>query len=195
MRNVGVLIGVVSLGLNLAVLAADKPADPPTSSRTGRDARVRERLQNMSPEEREQMRQKWQSMSDEERAKYRAEIRKRLGGERPSPEAVQQRRTFAEQVASLKRQHQAEIGELQAIRRLAVKEKAKETLQALEKLIARREQEHQKRLAGLQQRLQRIDAVRKGPADTGRRPRTRDGDRTPADRGARTKQDRGREKP
>ena len=195
MRNVGLLIGVVSLVLDLAALAAEKPANERVQSQTSRDQRLRGRLQDMSPEEREQMRQKWQSMSEEERAKYRAEIRKRLGGERPSPEAVQQRRTFAEQVASLKRQHQAEIGELQAIRRLAVKEKAKETLQALEKLIARREQEHQKRLTGLQQRLQRIDAARKVPGDAGQRARTRDGARPPVDREARTKSKRVREKP
>ena len=195
MRNIGLLIGVVSLGLNLAVLAAEKPANERVQPRASRDQRTRERLQDMSPEEREQMRRRWQSMSEEERAKYRAEIRARLGGERPSPEAVQQQRTLTAQIDAFKRQHEAEIGELQAIRRLAVKEKAKETLQALEKLIARREREHQRRLEGLQQRLQRIQAARKTLGDTGQRTRTRDGDRPPADREARTRQDRPRERP
>lgn len=194
MRKVGLLIGVVSLGLNLAVLAAEKPENEQVQSPASRDQRIRGRLQDMSPEEREQMRQKWQSMSEEERAKYRAEMRERLGGDRPSPEAVQQQRTLTEQIDGFKREYQAEIGELQAIRRLAVKEKAKETLQALEKLIARREQEHQRRLEGLQQRLQRIEAARKGPGDTGQRAPTRDGDRPAAERKARTEQQRTRER-
>ena len=53
MRNIGLLIGVVSLGLNLAVLAAEKPANERVQPRASRDQRTRERLQDMSPEERD----------------------------------------------------------------------------------------------------------------------------------------------
>jgi hypothetical protein len=101
-------------------------------------------------------------MSEEEKAQYRAKLREQFGGGRPGPLAAQQQSALAEQIATLKQQHKLSVGELQSIRQLALKEKATQTAQALEKLIAKQEDEHQKRLKGLEQRLQRMQAARSG---------------------------------
>jgi len=66
---------------------------------------------------------------------------------------VQPPKTLANQVAQLKQEQQAAINELQEIKKLATEEKAAKTVAALDKLIARRNQEFQKRIDPLQKRL------------------------------------------
>jgi len=71
-------------------------------------------------------------------------------------------KTLANQIAQLKQEHQAAINELEEIRKLASAEKATKTLGALDKLITRRNQEFQKRVNPLQQRLNKLEAQGKG---------------------------------
>jgi hypothetical protein len=70
-----------------------------------------------------------------------------------------------EQLAALKQEHQATVTELQGIKQLATKEKATETAAALDKLIARHEQEYQKKIEPLQQQLKKLEAAQKQSAD------------------------------
>jgi uncharacterized membrane protein YccC len=78
------------------------------------------------------------------------------GDQAQSPKAL------ANQIAQLKQEHQAAINELEEIRKLANEEKATKTLGALDKLIARRNQEFQKRVNPLQQRLNKLEGRAKG---------------------------------
>ena len=63
---------------------------------------------------------------------------------------AQSSQALADQIAQVKQQHQAELNELQEIRKLANEEKATKTLGALDKLIARRHLEFQQRLQKLE---------------------------------------------
>ncbi len=89
-------------------------------------------------------------------------------GGRTSPEGktvrgaeLQASKTLANQIAQFKQEHQAAINELEEIKRLAGEEKATKTLGAVEKLITRRNQEFQKRIEPLQQRLDRLQGKTK----------------------------------
>jgi Skp family chaperone for outer membrane proteins len=75
-----------------------------------------------------------------------------------------QQKMLTEQLTSLQKEHQAAIGELQGIKALADKEKATETAAALGKLIAKHEQEHQKKIEPLQQQLKKVEAAQKDAA-------------------------------
>ena len=169
----------------------------------GREGRTTPR--DVSPEERARMRERWQNMSEEEREKARAQMRQRFGGRgrrlgredqlkaikviekqlaklKAGIEAMGERRSFRDlseeertklrerfaksreerqtatktiiaQIAMLQGQRQpaegeelvtVNTGELKAIRELAVKEKAKETAQRLERLIAGRRARRQR---------------------------------------------------
>jgi hypothetical protein len=89
-------------------------------------------------------------------------------GQRPSSKGktvrgteAQSSQALADQIAQVKQQHQAELNELQEIRKLANEEKATKTLGALDKLIGRRNLEFEKTIGPLQQKL---NALRKpGP--------------------------------
>jgi hypothetical protein len=153
-------VAVCVLLLCLSVFARETPAGGQTQSQTRRAGQAREQSQNLSPEERAKLREKRGTMSDEERAQARAKTREQLAGNRPGAVAGQPR-SAAEQVAALKQEHQAVMVELQTIRQLAAKEKAAETGKALDGLIARHQQEYQKRLQQMEQRLQRVQAAQK----------------------------------
>jgi hypothetical protein len=160
MKKITLLIVVIAtLLLSTAVFAEEKPATEQVQSSTGQAERPRERLQNLTPEERAKLREKWQTMSEEERAQLKAKLRERAGAERPGPGAAQ--KVFADELVAFKRQHERTRGELQSIKQLAVKEKATETAKALEKLMARNEADYQKRLKQLEQRQQRLQAAQK----------------------------------
>lgn len=156
--------GVAALCILLwcsAVLAEEKSAGGQTQTRGVE--RARGQAQNLSPEERAKLREKWATMSPEERAQARTQMREQLAGNRPGAEAVRQN-SAAEQIATLKQEHQAVMTDLQSIRQLAAKEKATETTKALDGLIARHQQEYQKRLQQMEQRLQRIQAAQERDA-------------------------------
>ena len=128
----------------------------------------RARFQNLSEEERAKMRERFQNMSEEERKEFRARMRERFGSTTPPTRPGPSPRMAEEQIEKLKQKHQESIGELKAIRELAVKEKAKKTAARLEKLIARRQQEFEETLQALEQRRQRSERVRR--ERPGRRP-------------------------
>jgi hypothetical protein len=75
-----------------------------------------------------------------------------------------QQKTLNEQLASAQKEHQAAIAELQAIKTLAVKEKATETAAALDKLMAKHNQEFQKKVEPWQQQLKKFEAAQKDAA-------------------------------
>ncbi|MCX5644769.1 MAG: hypothetical protein NTZ17_08790 [Phycisphaerae bacterium] len=87
----------------------------------------------------------------------------RVRGQARMDPAAQQK-VLTEQLAALQKEHQAAIGELQGIKTLADKEKATETAAALGKLIAKHEQEHQKKIEPLQQQLKKLEAAQKDAA-------------------------------
>jgi hypothetical protein len=90
----------------------------------------------------------------EAKAKARSQARGRM-------DPAAQKKMVTDQLAALKTEHQAAQGELQAIKQLAVKEKATETAAALDKLMARHEQAYQKKIEPLQQRLKRLEGGQK----------------------------------
>ena len=73
--------------------------------------------------------------------------------DRARSDEAQSPKALASQIAQLKQEHQVAINELQEIRKVAKEEKATKTLGAVDKLIARRNQELRKRLEPLQKRL------------------------------------------
>ncbi len=68
------------------------------------------------------------------------------------------------QIAQLKQEHQTAINELEELKRLASEEKATKTLGAVEKLIARRNQEFQQRLKRLEAQMKSGDETKNGNA-------------------------------
>lgn len=114
----------------------------------------------LTPEERAKLREKRQSMTDEEREQLRSKIRERSS--RPGPEAALQQKVLTDEINAFKQQYQVNKGELESIKQLAVKEKAAETIKALDKLMARNEEQYQRRLKLLEQRLERFQAAQKG---------------------------------
>jgi hypothetical protein len=115
---------------------------------------------NLTAEEKAKLREKRQNMTNEEREQLRNKIRERSG--RPSPEATLQQKVLADEITTFKQQHQVTRGELESIMQLAIKEKATDTTRALERLIARNEQQYERRLKVLEQRLARFQAAQKG---------------------------------
>jgi hypothetical protein len=119
---------IVSIGIVLAVLIAafsygvltdkafgqdeETPAQKMHRERREQAESMREKYQNMTPEEREkfrteirQRRRQWENMSDEEREKFRAEMSERLGPSSQSmgyDEQLMSIKAIEEQVAKLK---------------------------------------------------------------------------------------------
>ncbi len=115
---------------------------------------------NLTPEERSKLREKRQNMTNEEREQLRNKIRER--STRPGSEAALQQKVLTDEINTFKQQYQVSRGELESIKQLAVKEKAAETIKALDKLMARNEEQYQRRLKLLEQRLERFQAAQKG---------------------------------
>ena len=160
MKKAIFLVVVTTLVLSLAAFAQTEKSA--SGQQVQPPAGQAQRPQNMTPEERAKLKEKWQNMTPEERAQFRAKTREQLGGARPGPEAGQQRRLLASELAAYKQQHQQLMGQLQSIRQLAVKEKATETTKALDKMIATREDEYQKRVKAMEQRLEKAQGAQKG---------------------------------
>ena len=128
----------------------------------------------MSPEERAKLRERWTTMSEEERQEFRKQMRERMGATRPAmPREGQMGMTerFKEQTSQIRAEHEEFIGELNAIREVAVQEKAKKTVEQLDKLIEKHQKKYEDNMTQLRQRRQRLERM------------MRDRDRTPgADR-------------
>jgi len=116
----------------------------------------------LSPEERAKLRERWPTMTEEEREQFRNQMRERMGVPRPAMGREGRMRMtdrFEEQTSQMRAEHEEFIGELKAIRELAVKEKAKKTVERLEKLINKHQKEYEENLAQLKQRRQRYERL------------------------------------
>ncbi len=101
-------------------------------------------------------------MSEEEREQFRKQMRERMGTPRPAPAREDRMRIterFEEQIAKIRAEHEEFIGELKAIRELATKEKAKKTVERLDKLIEKHEKKYQENVAQINQRRQRMERL------------------------------------
>lgn len=175
---------VVSIGIILAVLIAvfsygiltdsafaqdeETPAQRTQRQRREEQAQIRQRFQNMSPQDREklreemrQRREQWENMSDEERQKFRAEMSERLG---PRPEVLgydeqlKSIKTIEEQVAKLKASVEATAPENRSrIRNLPEEERTK----LREKMITAM-RERQTAIRAIEQELAKL----RGPGRT-----------------------------
>jgi peroxiredoxin len=118
----------------------------------------------LSPEEMLKLREKWPTMSQEERDEFRKQMRDRMGSMRPptrpmtpsGPSPI----VFEEQIGKLKQKHEETINELKEIRELAVKEKARQTTERLDKLINKHQKEYEDALKSLEQRRDRFEKMR-----------------------------------
>jgi len=145
---------VLSIVLATALLAW---AQERGQGRRGQPMQGRQRWQNMSPEEREQMRQRWQNMTEEEREKLREQMRQRAGG-RPFMDREAQLKAIAaieEQVAKLKaavqtmsRPDREQYQQLSEEERNKLREKMRQTMR-----------DRQQAIAGIEEQL----AALKGP--------------------------------
>ena len=79
-----------------------------------------------------------------------------LAARRRSAEQQQQAQRIREQIAELRESHGALLNELRAIHATAVKEKATDTADRIEKLIGKRQGTFQAKMAQLERRQQRI---------------------------------------
>ena len=116
----------------------------------------------LSPEERDKLRERWPKMSEEERQEFRKQMRDRIGTPRPAVGREGRTRMaerFEEQTSQMRTEHEEFIGELKDIRELAVKEKAKKTVERLDKLIEKHQKKYDENLAQLKQRRQRLDRM------------------------------------
>lgn len=135
----------------------------PTEGREGRGM-----FQDLSPEEMLKLREKWPTMSQEEREQFRNQMRERMGAPRPATGREGQTRMtdrFEEQIAQMRAKHQEFVGELKAIRDLAVKEKARQTTERLDKLINKHQKEYEETLQSLEQRRDRFEKMRRERPD------------------------------
>jgi len=98
-------------------------------------------------------RERGQNLSDEERTAQREKYRKLREQQQQSIAIIEEQIAKLQGQRTLQATHDESIGKLNAIRDLAVKEKAVETAAAIEKLIAEQKKEFEARLQklGLQQ--------------------------------------------
>ena len=126
----------------------------------------------LSPEERTKLRERWTTMSEEERQEFRKQMRDRMGAPRPAMDRegrMGMTERFEEQTSQMRTEHEEFIGELKAIRELAVKEKAKKTVERLDKLIEKHQKKFDDNLAQLTQRRERLERMqRERPGPTKR---------------------------
>jgi len=134
--------------LSPAVFGQNKPAEPPSVSppAAGR------RFDNLPPEEQAKLKEKRQSLSAEDKAKIGDKVRERVAGPAQSTQGQRGKEIVAE-MARLQEQHKGSVTELQAIKQLAVKENAKETAEALTRLIVKHQRRYDLQMQVLQRRL------------------------------------------
>jgi hypothetical protein len=86
-------------------------------------------------------RESWQDLSDEERDELRDKFRKVRGEQQQSVTVIEEQLPKLKGERQLRAEHEESIGKLNAIRELAVKEKATETAASIEKMIAEQKKE------------------------------------------------------
>jgi hypothetical protein len=145
-----VLAGSMLL-LGPAVFAQNKPAETPKEPASPSQPTAGRRFDNLTPEEQAKLKEKWQTMSPEDRAKLKEQMRDRVATQ--NAQGQTRRDVLTPELTRLQEQHKANMGELEAIRQLAIKENAKETTEALAKLIAKQERQFNQQMQALRRRM------------------------------------------
>jgi len=156
------LILIVAVMVVLAVVGAAFAQDEEIAERRERWQSMRQRMQNMSEEEREKfraemraMREKFENMSEEEREKFRAQMRERFGGGRSGigrEEQLKAIEEIEEQVAKLKAAMQSVGREARgSFRDLSGEERAK-----LREKMAKAIRERQTAIKAIEQQLAKL---------------------------------------
>jgi hypothetical protein len=151
------VVSLVVLLVGPAVFAQNnKPAEPPKEQTDQSQTAERRRFEDLTPEERAKLRDQWQNMSEEDKAKLKEKIREKAAAAKQNPQAQGRGGAVSIEITRLKEEHKVNIAELQAIKQLAVKENAKETTEALTKLIAKREKQYEQQMQVLERRLKAV---------------------------------------
>jgi hypothetical protein len=148
--------------LSPAVFAQNKPAEPPKEPAGQSQPPAGRRFDNLTPEEQAKLKEKWQTMSPEDRAKLRDQMRDRVATQ--NAQGQTRKDVLTPELARLQEQHKASMGELEAIRQLAIKENAKETTEALAKLIAKQEKQFNQQMQALRRRMKILQAGQEAQA-------------------------------
>jgi len=160
------VVSLLVLLVGPAVFAQDnKPAEPP-KEQTDQSQQAGRRLENLTPEERAKLKEQWQSMSEEDKAKLKNRLRERATAARQNPQGQRRGGAAEIEIARRKEEHKVNIAELQAIKQLAVKENAKQTTEALTKLIAKREKQYEQQMQVLERRLKAVQGGSEAKAGT-----------------------------
>jgi hypothetical protein len=150
-----------------AVAPAKEPAKEQTSSTQPASGR---RFDNLSPEEQAKLKQQWQNMSAEEKAKVGDKAGDRAGDTPHVTQGQGRREMMVTDMTRLQQQYRASLTDLQAIRELAIKENAKETADALTKLIARYEMQFNQQMQMLQRRIRTTQRDQQAKTDKEAKP-------------------------
>lgn len=95
------------------------------------------------------VRERWQDLSDEERDELRDKFREVRREQQQSVKVIEEQIPKLKGGRQLRAEHEESIGKLNAIRELAVKEKATETVASIDKLIAEQRKEFEDRMEEL----------------------------------------------
>ena len=164
---------VVSIAIVLSVLIAAFNAFGQNQERAGRaDQRpeMRQRFQNMSPEEREKLkaemlerRKQWENMSDEDKAKLRDQMRERVGSRPESlgrDAQLKSIKSIESQVAKLKAAVEAGVPE----NRGNIRELSQEDRTKLREKMMTAMRERQTAIRAIEQELAKLKGLRR-PAE------------------------------
>jgi len=192
MRKTLLLVVVVSmLVLGPAVFAQDKPAEQSGTSQsaTGR------RFSELSPEEQAKLRAKWQNSTPEEKAKVREKVREKAAENAQGQQGQMRKEALMSEMTRLQEQHKMTVGELQAIKQIAIKENAKGTADALTQLIAKHENQYNQQMQVLQRKMKLLQGDQgakageagKTQAGKSQKPEPKKNESKPQDTGAKPK--------
>jgi len=168
-RLISIVCILVVLGL---VWVAPGQVEGPRSERGGRAA-WRERQQKAVAAIEEQLakmksamesssasRQNWRDLSEEERNKLREQFRKMRQERQQSIAIIEEQLAMLKGRRTLQQEHDKSITELNALRELAIKEKATETAASIEKLVAEKNKAFEERVKKLN-----LPEMRRGRSD------------------------------
>jgi len=141
---------------------ADKPAEQPKDQTSVSQPPAGRKFNDLTPEEQAKLKEKWQNMSADDKAKLQQKTRETLASQ--NAQAPARRDLASAELARVQDQYKTGIAELQAIKQLALKENAKETAEALTKLIAKREQQYNQQIQTLQRRIKMLQAAQDAKA-------------------------------
>jgi peroxiredoxin len=138
----------------------------------GERSGARERGEVLSPEERAKLRERWTTMSEEEKEGFRKQMRDRMDAQRPGmgrERPLRMTDRYEQQITRMKAEHEEFIGELKAVREVAIKEKARKTVEQLDNLIEKHQKKFDDSLAQLTQRRERLERMQRDRPGTTQR--------------------------